>query len=118
VGFRSYCDSLIFLKKDKEQVIALFGTDHKTKKYASLLSTFSVAFESFFPFGFSKMLFKGAQRNKLFNSALYSMRLLTFIAVPFLAHRSFLFVTHKGYRKAAWKDRHRIADQYTKIISK
>ena len=39
-------------------------------------------------------------------------------ALPFLANRSFLFVTHKGYRTAAWKDRHRIADQYTKIISK
>ena len=75
-------------------------------------------FQSFFPFGFSKMLFKGAQRNKLFNTALYYMRLLTFQTVPFLVHRSFLFVTHKGYRKAAWKDRHRIADQYTKIISK
>ena len=118
VGFRSYCDSLAFLQKDKEQVHVLLGTDQKTKKYASLLSTFSVAFKSFSPFGFSKMLFKGAQRNKLFNSALYFMRLLTFKAVPFLVHRSFLFITHKGYRKAAWKDRHRIADQYTKIISK
>ena len=118
VGFRSYCDSLVFLQKDKEQVNTLFGTDQKTNKYSSLLSTFSVAFQSFSPFGFSKMLFKAAQRNKLFNSALYYMRLLTFKAVPFLMHRIFLFVTHKGYRKAAWKDRHRIADQYTKIISK
>ena len=118
VGLRSYCDSLAFLQKDKEQVHVLLGTDQKTKKYASLLSTFSVAFQSFFPFGFAKMLFKAAQRNKLFNSALYYTRLLTFIAVPFLAHRSFLFVTHKGYRKAAWKDRHRIANQYSDIISK
>ena len=118
VGFRSYCDSLVFLQKDKEQVNTLFGTDQKTNKYSSLLSTFSVEFQSFSPFGFSKMLFKAAQRNKLFNSALYYMRLLTFKAVPFLMHRIFLFVTHKGYRKAAWKDRHRIADQYTKIISK
>lgn len=118
VGFRSYCDSLAFLQKDKEQITALFGTDQKTKKYTSLLSTFSGAFQSFSPFGFSKMLFKGAQSNKLFNSALYYMRLFTFKAIPFLVHRSFLFVTHKGYRKAAWKDRHRIADQYTKIISK
>jgi len=118
IGLRSYCDSLAFLQKDKEQVTTLFGTDQKTKKYASLLSAFSVTFKSFSPFGFSKMLFTVAQRNKLFNTALYYMRLLTFQTVPFLVHRSFLFVTHKGYRKAAWKDRHRIADQYTKIISK
>ena len=118
VGFRSYCDSLVFLQKNKTQVSALFGTDLKTKKYASLLSTFSAAFQSFSPFAFSKMLFKASKKNKLFNSALYYMhymRLITFKAVPFLVHRSFLFVTHKGYRKAAWKDRHRIANPYIKL---
>ena len=118
VGFRSYCDSLAFIQKDKTLLNALFTTDKKTKKYASLLSTFSSAFESHYPFGFSKALFLAAQKNKGINRSLYWMRLFTLKALPFLANRSFLFVTHKGYRKAAWKDRHRIADQYTKIISK
>ena len=121
VGFRSYCDSLVFLQKDKEQVNVLFETDQKTKKYTSLLSAFSAAFQSFYPFAFSKMLFKVSKKNKLFNSALYyvrRIRLLTFKAVPFLLNRSYLFLTHKGYRKAAWKDRHRITNEFTKIISK
>ena len=118
VGFRSYCDSLAFIQKDKALLTGLFGLDKKTKKYASLLSTFSSAFESHYPFGFSKALFLAAKKNKGINRSLYWMRLFTLKALPFLANRSFLFVTHKGYRKAAWKDRHRIADQYTKIISK
>jgi len=118
VGFRSYCDSLAFIRKDKALLDVLFTTDKKTKKYASLLSTFSSAFESHNPFGFSKALFIAAQKNKGINHSLYWMRLFTLKVLPFLANRSFLFVTHKGYRKAAWKDRHRIADQYTKIISK
>ncbi len=118
IGFRSYCDSLVFIQKDKALLNALFGTDKKTKKYASLLSTFSSEFESYYPFGFSKALFLAAQKNKAINQSLYWMRLVALKALPFLANRSFLFVTHKGYRTAAWKDRHRIADQYTKIISK
>ncbi|MGB0294989.1 MAG: hypothetical protein ACPGAO_09210, partial [Flavobacteriaceae bacterium] len=73
---------------------------------------------SFAPFTFSKMLFKVSKKNKLFNSALYYVRLFTFKTLPFLLNRSFLFLTHKGYRKAAWKDRRRIADEFTKVISK